>query len=63
MATKKNGDARPVLVLCQRGVLHATLIPPKWRGERWWIVALIGDVLEGDDKLGALKREVVGECL
>jgi hypothetical protein len=39
------------------------LIPPKWKGERWWIVALIGEVVGGDEKYGALEREIIGECL
>ena len=53
------------LQLCSAGTLHATLIPPKWEGERWWIVALHGDVIGDDDdeKLGCLKREIIGECL
>jgi hypothetical protein len=51
------------LTLCQPGTLHATLIPPKWKGERWWIVALKGEVVGDDDKYGALEREIIGECL
>ena len=51
------------LVLCQNGVLHATLMPPKWKGERWWVVALLGNVVGDEDKFGALEREVLGECL
>ena len=51
------------LSLCHAGTLHATLIPPKWKGERWWIVAMIGDVVGDDEKLGALTREIIGECL
>ena len=51
------------LNLCHRGTLHATLIPPKWKGERWWIVALHGEVIGDDEKMGCLKREVIGECL
>ena len=49
--------------LCSNGTLHATLIPPKWQGERWWIVALIGEVQGDDEKYGALQREIIGECL
>lgn len=48
---------------CGRGQLHATLIPPKWEGERWWIVALIGEVRGDDGKYWALEREIIGECL
>ena len=51
------------LNLCHSGTLHATLIPPKWTGERWWIVALIGEVQGDDEKYGALEREIIGECL
>ena len=51
------------LSLCEAGTLHATLIPPKWAGECWWIVALIGEVVGDDDKYGALQREIIGEAL
>ena len=51
------------LNLCKRGTLHATLIPPTWKGERWWVVALIGEVVGDDEKMGALEREILGECL
>ena len=51
------------LKLCAKGTLHATLIPTKWQGERWWIVALIGEVQGDDEKYGALQREIIGECL
>jgi uncharacterized protein YjbI with pentapeptide repeats len=64
--------ARPGLVqkskgplkLCKSGVFHATLEPHRWRGSRVWIVALYGEVQrDGDFKLGALKREFIGEVL
>jgi hypothetical protein len=48
---------------CGRGQLHATLIPPKWQGDRWWIVALLGEVRGTDEKYWALQREILGECL
>ena len=51
------------LVLCQNGTLHATLIPPKWKGVCWWVVALIGPVIGNDEKYGALTREIIGEAL
>lgn len=51
------------LHLCSPGTLHATLIPTKWKGERWWIVALKGEVIGDDEKYGALEREIIGECL
>jgi len=50
------------LNLCNPGTLHATLLPPKWKGERWWIVALIGDVIGDEEKYGALTREILGEA-
>jgi hypothetical protein len=62
----KAGDIQQVsgpLNLCQAGTLHATLIPPKWKGERWWIVALKGEVIGDDEKYGALEREILGECI
>jgi hypothetical protein len=51
------------LSLCAQGTLHATLIPPKWRGLRWWIVALHGDVIGDEETYGCLKREILGEAL
>ena len=51
------------LELCRAGTLHATLIPPKWEGERWWIVALLGEVVSDGDKFGALHREIIGEAI
>ena len=54
---KTNGPLR----LCENGTLHATMIPPKWIGERVWIVALHGKVIGDDEKFGCLKREILGE--
>jgi hypothetical protein len=51
------------LKICSEHALHATFIPPKWKGDRWWIVALIGEVQIEEDKAGALTREIIGECL
>jgi hypothetical protein len=51
------------LQLCNRGMLHATLNPPKWEGERYWIVALHGEVIGNEEKYGCLKREIIGEAL
>ena len=50
------------LNLCCAGTLHATLIPTKWEGERWWVVALIGEVIGDDEKFGCLTREIIGEA-
>jgi hypothetical protein len=49
------------LELCTNRALHATLIPPKWPGDRLWVVALIGEVVGDDEKYGALTREIIGE--
>ena len=51
------------LQLCEAGTLHATLLPPRWQGDRWWIVALHGEVVGNPEKYGCLKREILGECL
>jgi len=51
------------LKICTARGLHATFVPPNWNGERWWLVALIGEVKSDGDKVAALKREVIGECL
>ena len=51
------------LELCSNRALHATLIPPKWEGDRLWVVALIGETVGDDEKYGALQREIIGECL
>jgi hypothetical protein len=62
----KVGDVHKVrgpLALCTQRALHATLIPPKWKGERMWVVALLGEVIGGNEKYGALEREIIGECL
>jgi hypothetical protein len=51
------------LTICTENALHATLVPPKWKGDRWWIVALTGEVVGDEEKYGALSREIIGECL
>ena len=38
------------------------MVPPKWQGERLWVVALSGEIVGNDEKLGALSREVIGEA-
>jgi hypothetical protein len=50
------------LEICSSRALHASLLPPKWQGERWWAVALIGEVVGDEEKYAALKREIIGEC-
>lgn len=62
----KAGDVQRIagqLEVCTRRALHGTLMPPKWKGERWWIVALIGEIQGDDEKYGALEREILGEAL
>lgn len=67
------GDGQPVhsglvqeisgpLAICSSRALHATEFPTKWKGDRTWIVALYGETQKKDDKLGALKRQILGEC-
>ena len=51
------------LKICTRRGLHATFLPSKWKGDRWWIVALFGEIQTDGDKVAALKREIIGECL
>ena len=51
------------LELCGKHALHATFQPHKWKGSRVWIVALWGEVKRDDDKVGGLKREILGEVL
>ena len=54
---------RGPLKLCERGTLHATLLPPQWKGTRRWIVALTGEIVGDCEKYGALSREILGEAL
>jgi hypothetical protein len=49
------------LKICTARALHATLNPPKWAGDRLWVVALKGEVVGDDEKYAALEREIVGE--
>ena len=62
----KAGDVQKIagpLEVCTKRALHGTMIPPKWKGERWWVVALIGEIQGDDEKYGALEREIIGECV
>ncbi len=62
---RKAGDVERIdgpLQLCGSGALHATMEPGKWKGVRVWLVALFGEVVASDDKLGALHREILGEA-
>ena len=49
------------LEICTKRALHATLIPPKWKGDRLWVVALKGEVVGDEEKYAALEREIIGE--
>ena len=49
------------LEICTSQALHGTLQPWKWKGERLWIVALYGETQTRDDKIAALKREILAE--
>ena len=66
------GSAQPVKVgdiqtspgpldLCKPGTLHATWQPEKWKGCRWWAVAMYPPYIIGDNKIGSLKREIIAE--
>src|SRR5208337_1914675 len=49
------------LKICTASALHATLDPPKYEGERLWLVALAGELQFVDDKIGTLEREIICE--
>jgi len=58
-------EVKGPLALCSSRALHGTLMPHKWKGERWWIVALHHPVQIQDDKIGSLKRTIIadlGKC-
>ena len=50
------------LQIC-KNALHATFEPHCWLGSRVWVVALSRFVMHTTTKLGALRREVIGEIL
>jgi hypothetical protein len=51
------------LVLCSSNALHATYTPHRWAGTRVWVVALVGKIVQQENKLGALERHIIGEVL
>jgi hypothetical protein len=62
----KIGDVQIIngpLKICTKQALHATLDPSKWEGDRLWLVALFGETQSREDKLGALKREILAEVI
>ena len=59
MIEEESGD-RP----CHRGMLHATMTPEAWKGERLWVVALYPPVIEVDEnKFASKKREILAEIV
>ena len=47
---------------CERGMLHGTLAPESWKGERLWIVALYPPFIHVDGyKIASNKREILAE--
>ena len=47
---------------CERGMLHGTLAPESWQGERLWIVALYPPFIHVDGyKIASNKREILAE--
>lgn len=58
-----NTDGKTIKLRAARCCIYWPTVPPKWKGERLWVVALIGEVQEDGDKLGALCREIIGECV
>ena len=53
----------PLRQECGENQLHATYLPHKWKGERLWVVAMVGDVVHDDDKMWGLKREIIAEVI
>jgi hypothetical protein len=51
------------LKICTSNALHGTFDPTKWKGKRIWLVALIGETQVKEDKIGALKREIICELV
>lgn len=37
--------------------------PHRWFGTRVWVVAMLGKIIGDDNRLGSLRREVIGEIL
>lgn len=51
------------LELCTPRALHATMQPHRWFGTRVWVVAMLRKIIGDDNRLGSLRREVIGEIL
>ena len=49
------------LELCGPRALHGTIEPHRWAGDRVWVAGFVGEILRSNDKVGALRREIVGE--
>jgi hypothetical protein len=52
-----NGPLR----LCTARALHASAKPQEWQGDRWWVVALLGETAREGSKAGALRRLIIEE--
>ena len=50
------------LAICTKNALHGTLDPPKWRGDRLWIIALYPPWQFQGDKVASLKREFIADA-
>ena len=49
------------LRVASKNAVHATMHVGDWKGGRLWLVALYGEVQHTDQKMGALKREILAE--
>ena len=62
----KTEEIPPPLRPCSSGALHATLNPRKWKGQKWWVVAMHHPIEHVDgDKIASLKRTFIkdlGKC-
>jgi hypothetical protein len=62
---RKPGDIEEIpgpLAICTKNALHATFHPPNHTGDKLWIVAMWPPFQTDNDKLGALKRQIICPC-
>jgi hypothetical protein len=57
----KTEEVAGPLTICSSRALHGTMNPCKWKGARWWVVALHPPVLTSEDKVGSLKRTFLAD--
>lgn len=53
------------LQICTRNALHGTVVPQKWKGEKWWVVELHEPIVNQEDKYASLTRTFLadlGKC-